>query len=61
LEQWLHTVGVARYDTYHRRAERGQPMAVVFERLRAWAGKKPDTQSKSEERPARARCGLFEN
>ena len=39
MEQWLRTVGLARYDAYHCRAERGRPMAVVFARLRARAGK----------------------
>ena len=57
VEQWLRTVGLARYDAYHCRAERGQPVTVVFARLRARAGKKP---IKSLKRPRARVVSQFE-
>ena len=35
VEEWLRTEGVARYDAYHRKPERGRPATEVFDRLRA--------------------------
>ena len=57
MEQWLRTVGLARYDAYHCRAERGRPMAVVFARLRARAGKRARGQHVQKDRQAGGQRG----
>ena len=38
-EQWLRTIGVARYDAYYRDAN-GRPATEVFARLRKHAADK---------------------
>jgi antitoxin ParD1/3/4 len=44
VEEWLRTEGVARYDAYHRKPERGRSAAEVFDRLRAHHAKQSKTR-----------------